>query len=129
MQFITIATIFASAIAGVSATCETNQYNPSWPKDRQEAKDAAVKACKSLSGSYQQNAIKYGCSPIQDSRYKAKKSASFSVQWTGKAATASLAEADCMKELQKEVGGCEHGGTTTTADWKFTALPQFAACG
>ncbi|PVH92175.1 hypothetical protein DM02DRAFT_733846, partial [Periconia macrospinosa] len=103
MQFITILAVLAPAIAGVSAKCETNGYNPSWPSNRQEAKDLAATYCKSqLSGSFQQNAIKYGCSPIANDRVRAKTFASFSVQWTGKAATSTLAEADCILRLQNE---------------------------
>jgi hypothetical protein len=93
------------------------------PKDRQPTKEVATKLCNNgqLSGSFQQNAVKYGCGEIADSSLKSgKRWVSLSVTWTGKTPTSYLGPADCVLRLQNEIGGCEHGGTTTTADWKFT---------
>lgn len=98
----------------------TNLTPFSRPKDRAQTKGYAASFCKSqLSGSFQQNAQKWACGNVVTDR-KSPKSASFMVQWTGKAATATLAEADCVLRLTKEIDGCDkQGGETTTADWKF----------
>ncbi|RYO88286.1 hypothetical protein DL766_008441 [Monosporascus sp. MC13-8B] len=42
--------------------------------------------------------------------------------------TRTISAAECYDGFQKEINGCDHGGSTAYTNWKYTADPNAGAC-
>lgn len=113
MQLLTLLVIIAPAISTVQAACfGSGEY---WAPTKNTALSLVDQICNSngVSGYFTSGLTKRRCINIRD---KAK--AEFEVQWTGDG-NLTLKDEDCKLRLKKEINGCEQGGQTTTAQWRF----------
>lgn len=99
--------IFASS---VSARCFT--HGDEWG-DRQVALDAAVHFCKKIEGPIEARGSRYGCYAGSARQHE------FSV-YRRRYSSRTILWSTCFELLEREIKGCERGGSTNYHDWRIT---------
>ncbi|KAI0528203.1 hypothetical protein F5B22DRAFT_584157 [Xylaria bambusicola] len=126
MQF-TASFILAAAFAfsSINAKCYSGL---GWGAEKGLAEQAVDALCDPtklnsfIHDGFQQGQTKADCVQLSGN-----KKADFQVNWGGQGYL-NLAQEDCVLRFKNEVNGCGSGGSTTTADWTFTADPNDGTC-
>ena len=118
MQFSTLVLVGGAAVIDRAlAGCYTS--GDSWDAERGYAEQAVGELCNSgTKGGFTETSFTSGQTKAICRSLKSGKKADFSIHWGG-AGTIDLADFDCDLRLKNEINGCQHGGDSTTADWRF----------
>lgn len=113
MKLHTLLAILAPVLGTAQAGCYSG--GESWGNEKGGATAAASAICYGgiIGGYFNEGQTKYYCSPLAGN-----KKAEFWVRWGGRGGL-TLNNDDCVLRLTNEIGGCEHGGESTVADWYF----------
>lgn len=106
-------------VVGVSANCYTSGVL--WEEDRDNAAYHAERACRGYDGQqgvfqgvFQPNERRHVCVELSGTIY-----ADFVVQNLNLNQAFDIADDDCVQRLHNEIYGCDFGGITVNADWRF----------
>lgn len=86
-----------------------------WGADRNYAYNYATRACEeAFVGTYRPGDIRAICYNLDST-----KKVDFALELISKS-NRDIAADECYDGLQKEIGGCDNGGSTSYTNWKYT---------
>jgi hypothetical protein len=111
-----ITTLLTLALPGAQAGCYTS--GDTWP-NKEEARSFVENACKGANGMFT------GDFAARQTKSMCPRSGSkslglqFEVQNLNANTAFNLGDQDCYDRLNNEIFGCDHGGESTVAGWRF----------
>ncbi|KAH8891094.1 hypothetical protein GQ53DRAFT_823731 [Thozetella sp. PMI_491] len=102
--------------------CFTSGDN--WGANKAYALSFAALVCNTdFRGTYNPGNIRAKCYNLDST-----KKVDFSLQLTSNNGQRSIEAAECYDGLQKEINGCDQGGSTGYANWRYTSDPNAGQC-